>query len=260
MKDEQEIIEKLNAILSKTTKTEKHRDYHILPERLNSKIKIEKIKSKQMFYEKERMCFIRSCVDFKNKSILDIGCNTGYFLFSTLDDGAATVTGYEGEELSVEFIEKAIVLLGEENRFKILNRYFDFSTSKEKFDIIFLLNVLHHVGDDYGEKSLTIDDAKVRIIDQLNNLSKNGSILIYQMGFNWQGNTNRCLFENGSKIEMIDFITEGIKNYWTIEKIGIAENGKEGILYKDLSDNNILRNDKLGEFLNRPIFILKSKI
>ncbi len=201
MNNDFEIINKLNKILLKTTKTEKHRGYHILPERLNSKITDDEIKSKPVFYEKERMDFFRVYVDFKNKSILDIGCNTGYFLFGTLDDGAAKVTGYEGKTLCNEFVKKAIYLLGEENKFKHFKKYFDFYESNEKYDIIFLLNVLHHVGDDYDEKSLAINDAKLKIIDQLNNLDNTASILIYQMGFNWQGNIKTCLFENGLKSE-----------------------------------------------------------
>ena len=82
--------------------------------------------------------------------------------------------------------------------------------------------------------------------------------MVFQLGFNWKGNRNLGLFENGSKVELIDFIAEGVKNYWTIEKIGIAEAANNSIEYCDLNDNNIIRNDKIGEFLNRPIFILKS--
>ncbi len=59
MLNEQEIIRELNSILLKTTSTEKHRGYHILPERVDIKIKDEQLRSKPKFYEKERMAFIR---------------------------------------------------------------------------------------------------------------------------------------------------------------------------------------------------------
>ncbi|MEW6655182.1 MAG: class I SAM-dependent methyltransferase, partial [Bacteroidota bacterium] len=232
---EQEIIKELNDILMKTEKTEKHRGYHILPERLNKNITDEHLKSHSVFYEKERMTYFRSYVDFKNKSILDIGCNTGYFLFGTLDDGATNVTGYEGKTSCNEFLEKAIELLGEEKRFRLVKKYFDFSDHQQNYDIIFLLNVLHHVGDDYGDKLLTISDARNKIIEQLNILSKNTSILIYQMGFNWQGNIKRCLFPNGLKSEMIDFLKKRTKNHWDVIAIGIAVKNKGGIIYKNLN-------------------------
>ena len=257
---EQEIIKELTGILNKTTKTEKHRGYHILPDRLNKKVDDEHHKPKSVFYEDERMDYFRSYVDFKNKSILDIGCNVGFFLFGTLDDGASRVTGYEGKSLSNEFLERAIELLNEKERFTHFKGYYDFSSLKEKYDIVFLLNVLHHIGDDYGDKQLRIDEAKQKILEQINNFSNNTSILIYQMGFNWQGNIKQCLFDNGLKAEMIDYLKNGTKDYWDIVTIGIAERHNGSVVYKDLNQKNIIRDDSLGEFLNRPLFILKSKM
>lgn len=259
MISEQEIVRELSSILMKTTSTEKHRGYHILPERVDLKIKDERLRSKPKFYEKERMTYIRSKVEFRNKSILDIGCNVGYFLFGALDDGATSVTGYEGKVLCNEFVENAVKLLGEENRFRLFREYFDFSTQSEKYDVVILLNVLHHVGADYGDESLTMDEAKVKIIEQINSLSESTSILIYQMGFNWQGNIKTCLFEHGTKGEMIDYLKEGTKNHWETLAIGVPERHDGRVVYKDLDEKNISRDDSLGEFLNRPLFILKSK-
>jgi hypothetical protein len=41
--------------------------------------------------------------------------------------------------------------------------------------------------------------------------------------------------------------------------LGIAEKRGNAIVFSDLSESNLARNDALGEFLNRPIFILRSK-
>ena len=254
--NEKKIFSKLNAILMKTGKDEKHRGYHILPERLNSIITSEELKNKYVFYEKERLAYMRSKVDFQNKTILDVGCNTGYLLFDLLDSGAKEVTGYEGKPLCGEFIIKAIDLFNEEDRFHFHNRYFNFSELNDEYDVIILLNVLHHLGDDYGDKTLSMDRAKRIIIEQINSMRKHASILIYQMGFNWHGNIKTCLFEHGLKAEMINYLKNGVKNHWKIIAIGIPERCKSGIIYKDLDDKNIVRDDSLGEFLNRPIFIL----
>lgn len=256
---EYQIALELKNVLMKTKKDEKHRGYHILPERLNSKIGDEELKNKFVFYEKERMVYMKSKVDFLNKSVLDIGCNMGYFLFDILDAGAKKVTGYEGKPLCGEFLDRAIELLNEKNRFEFYNTYFNFNEMKEKYDVVLLLNVLHHLGDDYGDKTLSMEKAKHNIIEQINSLSNHTSILIYQMGFNWQGNIKTCLFDHGTKAEMIEFLKNGTKDYWNIKSIGVPEKENQTVTYKELNEKNIKRDDSIGEFLNRPIFVFESR-
>ncbi len=98
------------------------------------------------------------------------------------------------------------------------------------------------------------------IIEYLNKLSNLSKYLIFQMGFNWGGNINKPLFKKGTKEEMIDFVKKGTKSYWQIFSIGVPNliNGK--IKYLNIDQNNIARIDSLGEFLNRPLFFLKSRI
>ena len=67
------------------------------------------------------------------------------------------------------------------------------------------------------------------------------------------------LFAGGEKREMIEFITAGTADLWELQDIGIAVSSDQGIVYEDLDSENIQRMDELGEFLNRPIFILRSK-
>ena len=105
---------------------------------------------------------------------------------------------------------------------------------------------------------MTIENAKQHIIIQLLSLKEKAEYIVFQLGFNWKGNRNLCLFENGTKQELIDFIKEEIKGVFEILHIGIAEKEDEQIVYKELNNNNINRDDSLGEFLNRPLFILKS--
>jgi hypothetical protein len=83
-------------------------------------------------------------------------------------------------------------------------------------------------------------------------------MLVFQLGFNWKGNRNNGLFKNGTKRELIDFINQGIKGFWEIQTIGIAESVDNEYVFNDLNEINIQRNDEIGEFLNRPIIILKS--
>ena len=258
MKSKLDDVDFLKKYLIETTRTKKHSAYQIIHKSILTLLQNVDYDLKPK-YEVERINYIFNNVSFNDKSILDIGCNTGYFLFEMLDAGAKNVTGYEGGVYHYKFVETAIRLLKLKKKIKIINQYYDFENNKKKSDIVLLLNVLHHIGDDFGDKKLTLNDAKLKIIKQINYLSKNTSILIFQMGFNWQGNIKQCLFDNGLKSEMIEFIKNGTSYYWDIISIGIAVRKNGVVVYKDLDEKNIIRDDALGEFLNRPLFILKRR-
>lgn len=253
-----DVIE-LKSILDEHNRQEKHIGYHILPERFNKILAGTENENKYTFYERERFSFFKDNVDFSDKRVIDIGCNIGYFLFNILDLDARQVTGYEGKKSCGDFLKAAINLAGVKNKFNLHNQYYQFDDASVKYDVGLLLNVIHHTGDDYGTDKKDIITAKENMIKQVNLLSYQVDRLIFQMGFNWKGNRDLCLFANGTKKEMIDYIREGSSDYWDIECIGVAESLNGVIKYNYLNEKNIERNDSLGEFLNRPIFILKSK-
>jgi SAM-dependent methyltransferase len=243
-------------------KKSKHSNYQILPKRLRRKIGTIDVNVKNN-YEYERLEYILNKVDVKSKRILDIGGNTGFFTFEAIDNGASFVHYYEGNKTHAEFVRLASEVLDVRNKIKITDKYFPFDRKdkfeEDKYDIMFLLNVLHHIGDDYGNDKISEYMAKKVIISQLNGLSEITNILIFQLGFNWKGNRNICLFENGTKKELIDYILNGTKDNWKVTEIGIPELLQDEIKYCDLNNSNMERDDKLGEFLNRPIFIMESK-
>lgn len=234
----------------------KHSNYQVLPDILQSEIgKNICVKTR---YEKERLQYILDNLQVENQSILDIGGNSGYFTIELVRKGASLYY-WEGNEAHAQFVGLAAEYLNISDRLTVTNSYFNFDEIEGKYDIVLLLNVLHHVGDDFGNKDITIQKARERIIEALIRLSYNTSYLVFQLGYNWKGNRNLCLFQEGTKQEMIDFILNGTKNYYDLEKIGIPEKCDDCVLYSNLSEKNIVRDDKLGEFLNRPLFILRSK-
>ena len=238
----------------------KHSNYQILSDRLRAIINPSDIDTVTR-YEKERLDYILKVIPIDNKSVVDVGANTGYFSFELLDKGASFVHYIEGNKEHAEFVSLAARALGVEDRIKVTNDYLNFDgTYSEHHDIGLLFNVLHHTGDDYGDKGATVDQAKEQMIKQLNSMSSMVDTLVFQLGFNWMGNREQPLFENGTKKEMIDFVQAGVKDVWEIVHIGIAEGDKSNITYGELNEDNIVRRDDLGEFLNRPIFILKSNI
>lgn len=154
----------------------------------------------------------------------------------------------------------AIRFLEIESKFTLTNEYYQFNEARQRvFHLTLLLNVLHHFGDDYGEGIYDMVASKDIMMKQLNHLASKTKFLAFQLGFNLHGNINKCLFKNGTKGEMISFVKENICKYWEIIDIGIAENHNGTVIYADVNDSNIHRQDELGEFLNRPLFIMKSK-
>ena len=204
------------------------------------------------------MDYIVRHVHMQKKTVLDIGGNTGYFTFEALDNGAQSVDYYEGNSIHADFVKTAVDILDLNKKVTIHNDYFLFKESTKRYDICFCLNVLHHLGDDFGVEQ-DIENVKSRIIDCINSLSYYVDFLILQLGYNWKGDRKKCLFKQGTKEEIISFIKRSCEKYWSIQDIGIAEKYINNVVYKAKSNQNISRNDAMGEFLNRPIFIMKSK-
>jgi hypothetical protein len=119
--------------------------------------------------------------------------------------------------------------------------------------------VVHHLGDDYGDQALDMETAKSVMLDSVNALAAKCEILIFQMGFNWKGDVELPLFPNGTKLELEEFVRTGVEKYFDILHCGLATGNRNSVVYEALSEKNFQRNDALGEFLNRPLFIMRSK-
>jgi hypothetical protein len=250
--------DRLRTLLVETTGTKKHSAYQSLPPRVAEFIGPHDAQIRPK-YERERFQYITSKIHVQDKSVIDVGSNTGYFAFELLEAGCRNVTAYEGSMVHSEFLKLAVKSLGEETRILVKQEYFDFLHGPEKHDIALLLNVVHHTGDDYGDECDNLEMAKTMMLKQLNLMARYTDVLAFQMGFNWKGDIKRCLFTHGTKSEMIHFVCNGAAERWQIEHIGVAERTSTGIRYSDVNDYNVARDDSLGEFLNRPLFIMRSK-
>ncbi len=245
---------KLVALFNQTSK---HSNYQSLPSELHDLIPTDNLVVNSRF-EFPRMKFITSCIDLNGVKFLDVGGNTGFFTFESLYAGASKGTYIEGNKAHADFVSFGAKILNK--NIDVFNKYLDFKSTLpgEPFDVVFLLNVIHHLGDDYGDTTITLSEAKSQMADCIRYFADKTQFLILQMGFCWKGNRNLLLFENGTKSEMISFIEKSTADLWEIKHIGIAEKSDNSVKYMPPDEFNIMRNDELGEFLNRPIFILES--
>lgn len=235
----------------------KHSNYQVLASRLRTILGESEIITNTRS-EPERLRYVLDNVEVKDKTVIDIGANTGYFSFELLDAGASSVRLVEGNKEHAEFARMAADALGVSESVEVSSEYFQFDDQKQDhYDIGLLFNVLHHLGDDYGA-SMSLEDTKEMILKQLNSMSRVVDTLVFQLGFNWMGDPAKPLFVEGTKQEQIDYITSGITGHWEVLSIGVATGSRENVTYQNVDDTNITRNDAMGEFLNRPIFILKS--
>jgi len=240
-------------------RTSKHSNYQVLATALAPLLGSEAI-SVQSRHEHERLAYILQRVPVQGLHVADIGGNTGFFSFELLAHGARQVDCYEGNAAHHDFVRAAAEQLGLAGRLHAHHRYVSFAPAElPALDCTVLLNVLHHLGDDFGDPGTAKEAAKQHMLACLATLAHTSRTLVFQLGFNWKGDRHQPLFQGGSKAEMIHFIKQGTAADWDISAIGIAERDGAQIVFRDLCDQNIARDDSLGEFLNRPIFIMRSR-
>jgi hypothetical protein len=240
-------------------KTSKHSHYQILATPLRELIKTDDLGVCSR-YEEERLHYICTHIPYNYFTLVDIGANTGYFTLELMTKGASSAVVVEGNSAHADFVSAAVNVLNWQAMVEVSSEYVQFNESSALIntDVLLLLNVLHHVGDDYNNEISSISSAKTCILASLRYLAKKTKYLIFQLGFNWKGDKNLPLFSTGTKAELINFIKEGTINDWNIEHIGIAQKHEERVVYEELDTENIERQDALGEFLNRPLFIMRS--
>lgn len=239
-------------------RTSKHSHYQILARPLRAFIEEQQLNPISR-YELERLDYILAHCPVKGKVIADIGGNTGFFSLECAAHGASAVRYFEGNETHSEFVREAARVLKLSDVIEISTKFLHFKDDfNDPVDTCLILNVLHHVGDDYGDSALSRDEAKQQILGALSYMSSKTRTLVFQLGFNWKGNRDLPLFDYGTKAELIEFIRAGTAADWNIQNIGIAQQTGNGIEYLEMSDANMERDDQLGEFLNRPLFVMNS--
>lgn len=237
--------------------TTKHSGYQELHRALDAVMEGGRISGKA---ESSRWEYMRAVMSFEGRRVLDIGANTGFFsLSAAIEGGASSVLACEGSPYHAEFLERAVARLGLSDRVRVDNRYYDFFNSADLHaEIALCLNVLHHLGDDFGDQALTLADARRQMVRALGGLASRFRWMWFQVGYNWKGDRRQPLFDRGLKNEQIALVAEAAAEAWSVDRIGIFNPGSGR--YEDANDALLARFDEVGEFMNRPLFLMRSNI
>jgi tRNA (mo5U34)-methyltransferase len=82
--------------------------------------------------------------DLTGKSVLDIGCNGGFYSLEMKRRGAARVVGIDSDEAYLAQARFAAEVKGADVEFRALSVY-DVGALRERFDIVLFLGVLYHL-------------------------------------------------------------------------------------------------------------------
>jgi tRNA (mo5U34)-methyltransferase len=82
--------------------------------------------------------------DLRGKTVLDIGCNAGFYSIEMKRRGAARVVGIDSDERYLAQARYAAEVLGAEIEFRNMSVY-DVGSLGERFDLVIFMGVLYHL-------------------------------------------------------------------------------------------------------------------
>jgi len=138
---------------------------------------------------RRRLQLITTQVDFKDKTVLDLGCSGGFFSFS-LAKIAKHVVAIDGDK---EIIERNILFLNQEKEvfknleFRCATINPDLIQSLPNFDIVLFLSVFHHMlacSDAYGWNT---ESSRKDAFTTLAMIRDRANILIFELGGTEEG-------------------------------------------------------------------------
>jgi len=95
----------------------------------------------------ERWDIIARHTNFKGRSVLDVGCATGYFSFKAVQAGAVSALGIDRDPAAVGVCKAAAEVYSVQNaRFECISML-----PTGKYDIIFAMSILNWIGKDKTE-------------------------------------------------------------------------------------------------------------
>ena len=215
---------KVHQLFNLLTHQSKHGCYQTLPPKLLNQYPELNCVSYDRRLDKFRYKWITNHLNFHKKKVVEIGANIGYFSTRIADEFDAMVHAYEANS----YHKKAIKLISSlmnipNNRLIIHNKTVSFynDESLEGGDVLILLNVLHHAGEDFMSKEvITLNAWGKNVKGILQSLSGKFNFLVFQMGYTWKGWADEIV----PPYKIVDFTLSLLEQSgWRIKHIGIQK-------------------------------------
>lgn len=182
-------------------------------------------------------------LNLKDKTILDIGCNNGYFLFKSIEKKPKLAYGIDPvyRYYLQYFFIKNILYKEHTNLFFDLLGVEDLILFKKKFDMIFCMGILYHHRDPIGI---------LRNIHQ--SLNTGGEVLVDCQGI--EGNKSYCLF--------VEKKYTNANGFWFLPTLSALENWLKRSGFRDIKTiyNEYLSTDEQKTSKDSPFPSLKEAI
>lgn len=136
---------------------------------------------------RHRLESIRSHVDFRDKSVLDLGCSGGYFSFSIASE-AKQVLGVDGDP---EVIRQNVALAREKGienvKFLEASLTRRFISDLPEYDIVLFLSVFHHMLGASDAYDWNPEALRGEAFEALGEIRKKARVLVFEMGYPDEG-------------------------------------------------------------------------
>lgn len=209
-----------------------------------------------------RAAFVFDQQSAKGRRVLDIGANQGYMSIEAALRGARHIDAFESNAIDSAFLIQAASALFPLRSVSVHAENYRFDLPRTgQWNYVLCLNVLHHVGRYFDQHVNTLEQAKSAMAQHLQGLLSSDGHVWLQLGFNWQGDVQRPLFERGTKREMTDFVAAMAGPNARIATVGIYNPDSKAYEAVALDDGDHPlweRIDSLGEFGNRPLYLIES--
>lgn len=248
----------------------KHASYQPLPAFVVEQLGVDVPVNPRWRADHGRLDYLKAHFDFNGQRLLDVGANTGLFT-ATLAHAypSSYCVAWELDESSADFIRALATEFNLAN-VEVVQQPLDYQVAQampEHFDTLLLFNVLHHAGVDF-DAALVPDKQALQgyIKGFLKALRPAADCLLYQMGFNWGGDTAQPVAGRNALAEKLAYVEAALAGTgWRIEHVGLVLDPQtrqielfdsaSALAQADLCDR-LGREGGLSEFYLRPLFKL----